>query len=94
MDVLGARRWRSFPSGRIDALAVAPGIPSIDEQEKRDRVPPGTYQRLVDAGLLRTADGLRVPPPAPAMGGDRGSNGDGQTISSLTVSALTNSKTL
>ena len=52
-----------YPSGRIDALAVAPGIPSIDEQEKRDRVPPGTYQRLVDAGLLRTADGLRVPPP-------------------------------
>ena len=66
-DLGGGRAWSAavavYPSGRIDALAVAPGIPSIDEQEKRDRVPPGTYQRLVDAGLLRTADGLRVPPP-------------------------------
>ena len=67
-DLGGGRAWSAavavYPSGRIDALAVAPGIPSIDEQEKRDRVPPGTYQRLVDAGLLQTADGLRVPPPA------------------------------
>ena len=43
---------------------MAPGIPSIDAQEKRDRVPAGTYRRLVDGGALRVAEGLRVQPPA------------------------------
>ena len=66
-DLGGGRAWSAavavYPSGRLDALAVAPGIPSIDDQEKRDRVPAGTYQKLVDAGLLRTAEGLRVPQP-------------------------------
>ena len=52
-----------YPNGLIDAIAVAPGIPSIDEQEKRDRVNRGTYQRLVDDGLLLVAEGLRVPLP-------------------------------
>ena len=52
--------WRT---GRIEALALAPGIPSIEAQETRDRVPAGTYQRLVDAGTLRVAEGLRVQPP-------------------------------
>ena len=37
-------------------------IPSIKTQEKRDKVPRGTYQRLVDAGQLTIAQGLRVPP--------------------------------
>ena len=53
-----------WANGRIEALACAPGIPSVGEQEKRDRVPSGTYQRLVDSGRLRVADGLRVQPPS------------------------------
>ena len=32
-------------------------IPSIKTQEKRDKVPRGTYQRLVDAGQLTIAQG-------------------------------------
>ena len=51
-----------FPTGRTEALAIAPGIPSIEAQERRDRVPSGTYQKLVDAGLLTVAEGLRVQP--------------------------------
>ncbi len=51
-----------WKSGRTEAIAVAPGVPSIDAQERRDRVPAGTYQRLVAAGRLTVADGLRVPP--------------------------------
>ena len=43
-------------------MAVAPGVPSVEAQEKRDRVPRGTYRRLIDAGLLHVAEGLRVPP--------------------------------
>ena len=29
----------------MEALAIAPGIPSIEDQEKRDRVATGTYQK-------------------------------------------------
>ena len=43
---------------------MAPGVPSIAAQERRDRVPKGCYQRLVDAGVLAVSDGFRVPPVA------------------------------
>ena len=52
--------WRS---GRVEALAVCPGIPSVTDQERRDRVPAGTYQALVDDGTLRVAHGWMVQPP-------------------------------
>ena len=68
IDLAGGRAWAAavaiWRSGRIEALAVAPGIPSLREQERRDKVDAGTYQALADAGLLRVADGLRVQPPA------------------------------
>ena len=51
-------------NGRVEALACAPGIPSLDEQEKRDRVPKGTYRALAAKGGLRVAEGLRVQPPS------------------------------
>ena len=53
-----------WASGRIDAVAVMPGIPSVEDQEKRDHVNSGLYQRLVDDGRLLVADNLRVVPPA------------------------------
>ena len=66
VDLGGSRAWSAalviYPSGRIECLAVAPGLPSLEEQEKRDRVPRGTYQALKDAGTLVQAAGLRVPP--------------------------------
>lgn len=43
---------------------MAPGVPSIGDQERRDRVPLGCYQRLVDLGVLTVAKGYRVPPVA------------------------------
>ncbi len=68
VDLGGGRAWSAavavWPSGRVEAIALAPGIPAIEKQEQRDRVPAGTYQRLVDSGSLRVADGLRVQPPA------------------------------
>ena len=57
----GAAVWRS---GRVEALAVAPGIPTLAEQEKRDRAPSGVYRRLAENGSLRVSEGLRVQPPA------------------------------
>ena len=66
---LGANRsWTAavglWPSGRVEAVAVAPGIPSIPEQETRDRVPAGAYRRLVESGRLLVAEDLRVVPPS------------------------------
>ena len=67
VDLANGRAWASavawWPSGRVEALAVAPGIPSVEEQEKRDMVPSGQYQTLINSGHLTLADGLRVQPP-------------------------------
>ena len=49
IDLGGGRAWSAavglWENGRMEAIAVAPGIPSLEEQEKRDRVPSGTYRR-------------------------------------------------
>ena len=67
VDLGGGRAWSAavaiFPSGRCEAMAIAPGVPDLEAQEKRDRVPAGTYRRLFEMGQLGVADGLRVQPP-------------------------------
>ena len=67
VDLGQNRSWTAavaiWETGRIEAMAIAPGIPSLEEQEKRDTVPKGTYQRLHDRGVLDLAEGLRVPEP-------------------------------
>lgn len=72
IDLGAGRAWSAavaiWKSGRVEALAVAPGIPDLAAQEKRDRVPAGTYQRLHDAGSLRVATGLHVQPPKQLAG--------------------------
>ena len=71
IDLGGGRAWSAaaaiWRSGRVECLAVAPGIPPLAEQERRDQAPGGLYQALVDAGSLRIATGLRVQPPAALM---------------------------
>ena len=66
IDLGEDRAWSAavavWPNGRVEAFACCPGIPGIDDQERRDMVPAGTYRRLVDAGCLIPSDGLRVPP--------------------------------
>ena len=67
IDLGGGRAWSAavaiWESGRIEAMALAPGIPDLAAQERRDRVPAGLYQKLVDAGVLSVVEGLRVQPP-------------------------------
>ena len=67
VDLGQNRSWTAavaiWETGRIEAMAIAPGIPGLDEQEKRDTVPKGTYQKLYDMGVLDVAEGLRVPEP-------------------------------
>ena len=66
VDLGGGRAWSAavaiWRNGRIEAVAVAPGVPDIDAQERRDRVPRGTYAALLDTGALTVAAGKRVPP--------------------------------
>ena len=68
IDLGGGRAWSAavamWESGRIEAIACAPGIPSIEDQEKRDNVPTGVYTKLAANGSLTTAHGLRVQPPS------------------------------
>ena len=65
VDMGENRAWSSavaiWSTGRIEAFAVAPGLPTIEAQEKRDLVPCGTYRNLVQKGSLLVAEGLRVP---------------------------------
>ena len=72
VDLGAGRAWSAavaiYRNGRTEALALAPGIPDIEAQEKRDRVTKGVYQKLVEAGLLHVADGLRVQPPSMLVG--------------------------
>ncbi len=68
IDLGGGRAWSAavgiWKNGRMEALAVAPGLPDLAEQERRDRVPAGTYRALAQTGALHVAQGLRVQPPA------------------------------
>ena len=66
LDLAGGRGWSAavalWRNGRAEALALCPGVPSIEDQERRDRAPAGAYRKLVQSGRLRVAEGLRVPP--------------------------------
>ena len=67
IDLGGGRAWSAavavWKSGRVEAIACAPGIPDLEAQEKRDRVPAGTYRSLAAQGSLRIAEGRRVATP-------------------------------
>ena len=67
IDLGHGRAWSAalaiFPSGRIEAFALAPGIPDIQAQERRDHVPAGLYQKLFNDGLLLLDDDLRAQRP-------------------------------
>ena len=60
-DELGLQVVSCGKNGRVESVAVAPGTPGIEAQEKRDGVPTGTYHRLVADGVLTTDGDLRVP---------------------------------
>jgi len=66
IDLGSGRAWSAaagiWPNGRVEAVAVAPGIPSLEDQERRDKQPNGAYRRLVERGILHVAHGYRVQP--------------------------------
>ena len=68
VDLGGGRAWSAavaiWQSGRMEAIACAPGIPDLEAQERRDNVPQGIYTKLRSNGSLSVAQGLRVQPPS------------------------------
>ena len=84
IDLGAGRAWSAavatWRNGRTEAIAVAPGIPSLEAQEKRDRVPAGTYRRLHEIGSLRVSEGLRVQPPGDLVKAVRGAWGRAEVI--------------
>ena len=65
LDLGGTRSWSAacsiWPSGRIESWAIAPGKPSLSDQEKEDQVAEGTYLQLVQSGGLAVDEGQHVP---------------------------------
>ena len=65
LDLGGNRSWSAaaalWPNGRIESFAVAPGIPSLADQEREDQVPEGAYAELVRSGGLSVDEGNHVP---------------------------------
>ena len=65
IDLGGSRSWSAaaavWPSGRIEVFAIAPGVPSLAEQEREDQVPEGAYAELVRSGGLAVDGGQNVP---------------------------------
>ena len=65
VDLGGSRSWSAacavWPSGRVESWALAPGIPSLADQERDDQVPEGSYTSLVRAGGLSVDEAHAVP---------------------------------
>ena len=65
VDLGGSRSWSAacaiWPSGRITAWAIAPGSPSLADQEQADQVPTGTYAELARSGGLSVDTAHAVP---------------------------------
>ena len=65
IDLGGTRSWSAacalWPSGRISSWAIAPGVPSLGEQELADQVPPGSYEELARTGGLSVDTERAVP---------------------------------
>ena len=64
VDCGSTRSWSTacllWPSGRLDALGSMPGNPIPEEQERRDGRRAGSYQELIDAGLMQVDGDRRV----------------------------------
>ena len=64
LDVGSERAWSSavalYRNGRVVARAVAPGVPTLEAQERRDLAPVGAYRALAAAGSLTVDAGRQV----------------------------------
>ena len=65
IDLGGNRSWSAaaaiWPNGRIEAWALAPGVPTLADQERDDQVADDSYLELVKSGGLAVDAGRAVP---------------------------------
>ena len=65
IDLGGNRSWSAaaaiWPNGRVESWALAPGVPSLAEQERDDHVADDSYLELVRSGGLAVDAGRAVP---------------------------------
>ena len=65
IDLGGSRSWSAaaavWPSGRIESWAIAPGVPTLAEQEREDQIAEGGYSDLARSGGLSVDEGRAVP---------------------------------
>ena len=65
VDLGGNRSWSAaaaiWPSGRIEAWAIAPGVPTLADQERDDQIAPDSYLELARLGGLTVDAGRAVP---------------------------------
>ena len=64
IDLGASRSWSAatlmWKNGRVECYASVPGVPSLADQERRDGLPKGILQELVDTGVMAVAHGQRV----------------------------------
>ena len=64
IDLGASRSWSAatlmWRNGRTEVYASVPGVPSLADQERRDGLPAGILQELVDTGVMAVAHGQRV----------------------------------
>ena len=64
LDIGSTRSWSAavvlWESLRCEIVMSVPGVPNLAAREKADGVPVGTYQALVDDGVLHVDEGRRV----------------------------------
>ena len=64
LDVGASRSWSAaalcWRNGRCEVYASVPGIPSLDDLERRDGLPRGELHRHVNAGVMAVAEGRHV----------------------------------
>ena len=67
VDLGGGRAWSAavamYRNGRIEALALAPGLPDLEMQAKWDRQPPHLYRALEEKGVLFVEEDKHVQSP-------------------------------
>ena len=63
LDLGGERAWSAavalWPNGRLECFAMLPGEPGLEERERMDGAPAGSYRRLCDDGVMVIDEGRR-----------------------------------
>ena len=87
VDLGAGRSWSAavavWTTGRMECFALAPGLPGLREQEKRDKQPANLYTRLAAEGSLLVDPDVRMQRPAPLVDEVFARWGDGEGVGAI-----------